>query len=162
MRAPEDTEVAAWVAKAASDLRMAGFAAEKKVCLWDQVCFHSQQAAEKCLKAVLVAMDQEVPRTHDLVFLLEKIGRKESSAIKLLEKGAALGQYGVASRYPNFIAPETRQDARRALALAAFFCRWSCKLLGAEDITRLCLSPVEPRRPAKKKATSKKARTRKK
>lgn len=156
MRPPDDPEVAAWLAKAASDLRMASFAAEKTVRLWDQTCFHSQQAAEKCLKAVLVAMALDVPRTHDLVSLLERIGQKEASARVLEEKGAVLGQYGVASRYPNFIAPETRQDARRALATAALVCRWSCRLLGAVDITRIHLSPVEPRRSGGRKPTARK------
>ena len=162
MRPPDDIEVAAWLAKAKSDLHMAEIAAEKTVGLWDQTCFHSQQAAEKCLKAVLVAMDTEVPRTHDLVFLLEKIGQKELLAQELVEKGAALSQHGVASRYPNFIAPETRQDARHALALSAFFCRWSCKLIGAKDITGLRLSSVEARRPAKKKTKSRKTTKKKK
>ncbi len=46
MRAPDDIEVAAWLAKAASDLRMADFAAEKKVSLWDQVCFRRDFVAE--------------------------------------------------------------------------------------------------------------------
>jgi HEPN domain-containing protein len=33
---------------------------------WDTVCFHAQQAAEKLLKALLVAHEDVVSRTHDL------------------------------------------------------------------------------------------------
>lgn len=41
--------------------------------LTDGACFHSQQAAEKCLKALLEEHGQHVPRTHDLDALIERI-----------------------------------------------------------------------------------------
>lgn len=37
---------------------------------WTTVCFHSQQAAEKYLKALLVFHRRVPPRIHDLVALL--------------------------------------------------------------------------------------------
>lgn len=98
MRPPEDIEVAAWIEKAKRDLRMAAFALSESGRLWDQVCFHAQQAAEKSLKAVLVAMEIEVPRTHDLVFLLERLSRSASCGQDLLEKAAILSQYTIASQ----------------------------------------------------------------
>ena len=36
---------------------------------WDTVCFHAQQAAEKCLKAFLIYHGRPFSRTHDLVAL---------------------------------------------------------------------------------------------
>lgn len=54
-----------WLLKAESDL----LAAEKLVTVggpYDMACFHSQQAAEKYLKALLAFADQPIPRTHNL------------------------------------------------------------------------------------------------
>jgi HEPN domain-containing protein len=44
--------------------------------------FHAQQAVEKFAKAVLVARDIEVPRTHDLRFLLTSPAPKASKCPK--------------------------------------------------------------------------------
>ena len=33
---------------------------------YDTACFHAQQAAEKCLKAILALARLPIPRTHDL------------------------------------------------------------------------------------------------
>lgn len=33
---------------------------------YDLICFHAQQCAEKCLKALLVGQGNEFPKTHDL------------------------------------------------------------------------------------------------
>ena len=54
-----------WLLKAESDL----LAAEKLATgggPYDMACFHSQQAAEKYLKALLAFADQPIPRTHNL------------------------------------------------------------------------------------------------
>jgi HEPN domain-containing protein len=71
MRRPDDPEVAAWLAKADGDLRMARMALEAPDPLFDQACFHSQQAAEKALKALLVAVGIPVPKPHDPVHLVD-------------------------------------------------------------------------------------------
>ena len=117
-------EVSAWLSKSAGDLRMSRAAAEVEDPLWDQSCFHSQQAAEKALKALLVSLDQDVPRTHDLVFIVETIAELLPDANTLLEDAAALVQYGVAPRYPSFLAPETEEDAREAMKRATAICGW--------------------------------------
>ena len=54
-----------WLAKAASDL----VAARRLVSAgesYDAACFHTQQAVEKALKAILAAADAPIPRTHNL------------------------------------------------------------------------------------------------
>ena len=56
-----------WLAKAGADLALATLVLEKgpDMVPW-ACCFHAQQAAEKALKAVLVAGGVEPPYTHDL------------------------------------------------------------------------------------------------
>jgi HEPN domain-containing protein len=54
-----------WLAKANSDLATASLVLEARG-PYDTVCFHSQQAIEKALKAFLAYHGQAIPWTHDL------------------------------------------------------------------------------------------------
>lgn len=118
MKPHDDPEVRAWLEKAKGDLRMAHLAMGTESPLWDQACFHSQQAAEKSLKALFVAVDRTVPRTHDLVQLLDSLAEQLPGLENLAESVALLTQFGVTPRYPSFLASETEEDARAALAAA--------------------------------------------
>lgn len=63
--------------------------------------FHSQQAVEKALKAVLARHGVEYPRTHNLAMLLELLRRQ---GLELPPDGDALGRltpFGVALRYDD-------------------------------------------------------------
>ena len=64
------------------------------------VCWHSQQAAEKALKAPLIISGIPFPRTHNLVALRAMLpsALAEKMDITLL---AELTQWGVESRYPG-------------------------------------------------------------
>ena len=67
---PQKILVRQWISRAENDLlNISNNLAAQKI-PWDTICFHSQQAAEKYLKAVLVFHAQPVPRTHDLEHLL--------------------------------------------------------------------------------------------
>ncbi len=59
----------AWLQKAESDLAAAELCLQAKTAL-DAACFHCQQAAEKSLKAWLIACETEFPFIHDLSKLL--------------------------------------------------------------------------------------------
>jgi len=67
-----------------------------------EVCFHSQQAAEKALKAVLAACNRIV-RTHNLVRLAEAAGGLglDTGDFDFRELRMLSDQY-FAPRYPNF------------------------------------------------------------
>ncbi len=57
-----------WLEFAKQDLRMAEIALKEN--LYNQVCFHSQQAAEKFLKGYLFAKNKTIPKTHFIDELL--------------------------------------------------------------------------------------------
>ena len=57
-----------WLAFACDDLRMAELALGEA--LYNQVCFHCQQCAEKAVKGLLVHQGFAPPRTHRLGDLL--------------------------------------------------------------------------------------------
>jgi HEPN domain-containing protein len=115
MKPLDDPEVAAWLEKASGDMRMARYAARSDVGLWDQACYHSQQAAEKVLKAALVAVGSPVPHTHSLLFLLRSLLPDLPNLACLIDPAAVLSAFATAPRYPSFLAPETEAQACAAL-----------------------------------------------
>ncbi|MBI4671652.1 MAG: HEPN domain-containing protein [Chloroflexi bacterium] len=57
-----------WIQRAREDLRMAELAWENQI--WNQACFHSQQAIEKSLKGLIVRRENlTAPFTHEIVIL---------------------------------------------------------------------------------------------
>ena len=59
-----------WIAKAENDLKNAAHTLMlKEDCPTDTVCFHAQQVVEKYLKALLVWVDIDFPKTHDITEL---------------------------------------------------------------------------------------------
>jgi len=108
----------AWLRQAHSDLAMAAYASQGG--FHAQACYHCSQAAEKALKAMLLALDQEPERTHSierLLSALEVLGLETVPLRQLPLK--ALQRMTTASRYPDGDeAPVDLFDARDgALAL---------------------------------------------
>ena len=90
----------AWLRQAHSDLAMAAYASEGD--FHAQACYHCSQAAEKALKAVLLALDQEPERTHSierLLCALELLGIETAPLRQLPLK--PLQRMTTASRYPD-------------------------------------------------------------
>jgi len=121
----EEIEIAKqWLAKARSDLLSAdnNLAAEQTPC--DAVCFHCQQAAEKLLKAFLVASRRPFPFTHDLLLILEGVLPLDRGAERLRDPLAVLIPYAVAIRYPDDWHMPSMQDAREAREAAGQVMEW--------------------------------------
>jgi HEPN domain-containing protein len=107
-----------WAAKAEEDL----LAAEHLLALGDEcpfgiVAFHSQQCAEKYVKAVLTLRSVPFPRTHDLLELSSMVPPDAGLRVSR-EEIALLNRYSVEVRYPGEWEPVTRADARSALVAA--------------------------------------------
>ncbi len=66
------------------------------------VCFHSQQMAEKLIKAYLTEKNIYFQRTHDLSFLLSKfLIPIDTNFNKLKEPCEYLTDFGILPRYPG-------------------------------------------------------------
>jgi HEPN domain-containing protein len=66
-----------WVDKADGDFRTAQRElAAAEAPNFDAACFHSQQSIEKLMKALLIALGELPPKSHDLVVLADFIGRR--------------------------------------------------------------------------------------
>jgi HEPN domain-containing protein len=103
-----------WVDKAEADFATA----EREFIVrpdpnFDAVCFHSQQSAEKLLKARLQEANIAFKRTHDLSFLLDLVLPVEPAWTTLRSDLDSLSAYAVEYRYPGQSADEI--EAREAL-----------------------------------------------
>jgi len=83
------------------------------------VGFHCQQCAEKYLKARLEEAGRSLPRTHDLIALLQLVLPVEPLWASFAPAFRALNDYAVKFRYPGHKA--TRRDATRALKTCRSF-----------------------------------------
>lgn len=130
-----NVETKRWLAFAQEDLQMAQYALTDEI--FNQVCFHSQQAVEKSLKACLMQRDNATPRTHSIADLLRLL-----SVQWLGNTGTRLytmDNYYIPTRYPD--APPgslpdgmpDRSDAQEALDLAQATYRLTLLALEHDD-----------------------------
>jgi len=89
---------------------------------WPVVSFHAQQAAEKTLKALLVAHGRLPPRVHDLAQLLDLCLPFEAEIEPLRADCERLSQYAVDVRYPDIEAKVEEAIGRKAVAAAEKIC----------------------------------------
>ena len=112
-----------WINFAHEDLEVAEFALEKGI--YNQACFHAQQAGEKCLKALLLYTEGKFPKTHSLTELLMLASLKDDSLLGLKNDCLYLDQFYVPTRYPDAplgSLPEGqpyKEDAKKAMEILA-------------------------------------------
>jgi HEPN domain-containing protein len=106
-----------WLRFAADDVVLArGGLTRRRVFKPRQVCFNAQQAAEKAIKALLVAEQVAFRFTHDLELLARLLGPSRAVSTPVADL-AWLGQWATVTRYPGNVE-STWADARRAVELA--------------------------------------------
>ena len=110
----------AWLRKAEEDLLVAENELDNVA--WASA-FHAQQAAEKALKALLVALKVDPPRTHEIEFLLRLLEEKGVETRGVSEAGK-LTDYAVEARYPDLEEEPTVEEAAEALELARSVVEW--------------------------------------
>ncbi len=113
-----------WLRHAKSDLALASKVSPGDDVLAETLCFHAQKAAEKAIKAVLVRLGAEFPRTHSvrlLVDLLPTAIRDDAA----LEPAVALTDYAVTTRYPGENEAVGQDELQEAIHLARAVIRWA-------------------------------------
>ncbi len=108
-----------WLDKADEDFEFARINLEEKKPFFAHICFHFQQAAEKYLKAFIVAHELEFRKIHELPMLLKTCVSKDPSLNRLKEDCEYLTVYYVETRYPvhwptNFSDRETQKAFQSA------------------------------------------------
>jgi len=111
-----------WLAKAREDFEFARINLEEGKPFFAQICFHFHQAAEKYLKAYIVAHELEFRKVHELTLLLKICVGKDSSFEQIKSDCEFLNTYYVDTRYPvhwpsNFSEHEARKAFQASLRI---------------------------------------------
>jgi len=88
-----------WIEKAEEDFGFASTSIEHTN-YFAQICFHFQQAAEKYLKAFIIANGLEFRPIHNLLELLEICREKEPEISEIEEDCRYLNPFYIDTRYP--------------------------------------------------------------
>lgn len=78
--------------------------------VWDGICFHAQQCAEKYIKAFLEEQTIAFQKTHDLVGLVNLSGGQLPELDPLRPRLAHLSTFGITTRYPGVQADRRAAD----------------------------------------------------
>jgi HEPN domain-containing protein len=116
-----------WMDFAKTDLRMAREGVENGYRL-EPLCFHAQQAAEKAIKAILIARRISFPKIHDLDKLMDSLP-SEISPPPIIRSAKEISLYAEAGRYPHGFEDVTLKDYRRAVELSRAVVDWAEKIL---------------------------------
>ena len=107
-----------WLTFASADLRAARLLFADAEVPGRIACFHAQQAAEKTLKAVLVAESTPFRKTHDIVVLVGLAPVSLSADLAGVDL-LLLQPWAVDGRYPGDLPDATRDEAAEAVTIAA-------------------------------------------
>lgn len=109
--------LAGWLERATTDLELAIHLSSDPGRWKEAICFNSQQASEKFLKALIIARYRRPPRTHKLTELTQFLGRIGIDFGDVENEAAFLTPFVSRARYPDE-HPITETDAVRALSAA--------------------------------------------
>ncbi len=108
-----------WVEKAESDLITAGHVLKiRPKPPADISCFHSQQSAEKYLKAFMIKAGIKVEKTHNLEDLILLCSGVDRSFQSIRKEAVSLTPYAVETRYPGAMEGLSLAEAKEALKKA--------------------------------------------
>ena len=113
-----------WVKRAKSNLAIARQPKTEDI-FFEDLCFETQQAAEKALKAVLLSKGIKFRLVHDLAELLTLLEQGGVSLPEDIRSAAALTDYSVEARYPGPFEPVTEEEFREALLIAGNVVSWA-------------------------------------
>jgi HEPN domain-containing protein len=108
-----------WIAKADEDIEAVELCLAAGERMANVAAFHSQQAAEKLLKALISTSSIEPPRVHDLAELSDVATKARPDVQPLAEKIESITSWAVLTRYPSHgdTVPPTMDEISDALAL---------------------------------------------
>jgi HEPN domain-containing protein len=118
-----------WMRYAKADLDLARVPLPP-LSLYEQLCFHAQQAVEKSIKAVLVHHEINFPYSHDLQQLIQLLPADVHWPPLFTETATPLIVYAIISRYPSALEPVLEDEYLEALKIAEKVVQWADEYLG--------------------------------
>jgi len=113
-----------WLTRAKSNLIRSKQPKPEEV-LWEDLCFDTQQAVEKALKAVLLSRGIPFRFVHDIAELITFLENQGVILPEEVKSSAGLTDYSVESRYPGPFEPVTEEEFRKALRIAEAVVAWA-------------------------------------
>lgn len=114
-----------WLLRARSNLSRAKLGKQADDILYEDLCFDAQQAAEKALKALLLYLHLDCPRTHFIGQLLSLLESSRNVAIaEEIKAAAVLTDYAVTTRYPGDWEAIDAEEYQQALKHAERIWEW--------------------------------------
>ena len=111
-----------WIERAKSCLEISKIAVNDNV-YYEDLCYQSQQAVEKGLKALLIYYDVEPEFTHNIGMLLDELER----FIKIpeyIKETINLTKYAVITRYPGEYDEVTKEKYKESINIAKDCLEW--------------------------------------
>ena len=114
-----------WLLRAKSNLTRAKLGKQADDILYEDLCFDAQQAAEKALKALLLYLHLDCPRTHSIGQLLSLLeSSRKVSVPEEIKEAAILTDYAVTTRYPGDWDAIDLEEYQQALKYAEKIWEW--------------------------------------
>ncbi|MBI5186749.1 MAG: HEPN domain-containing protein [Nitrospinae bacterium] len=104
-----------WLIKAGNDLKSAKKLLDGDDPILDTAIYHTQQCAEKALKAYLSFQQKPIQKIHNLGALIDLCSGCDKDFIALLEDAEELNPYDAAFRYPDLILEPDKKDVSDAI-----------------------------------------------
>ncbi|OQA59204.1 MAG: HEPN domain protein [Euryarchaeota archaeon ADurb.Bin294] len=122
-----------WMTRAESNHYRARLGRVTEKILFEDLCYDCQQTAEKSLKGLLIALDIESPRTHNIGNLFRLLHNAGVFIPQPVLAGSALTEYAVNTRYPGDYDPVSEEDYENALLMAEEVFSWVRSKLSTLD-----------------------------
>lgn len=107
-----------WLFKAEHDLESAKFLMTSQKQFYDIAIYHTQQCAEKPMKAFLAFKEQEIDKVHNLMVLVNQCSSYDSEFESLKQSAVFLNPYATIYRYPEGDLLPPKKDVDKAMELA--------------------------------------------
>ncbi|MCX7725052.1 MAG: HEPN domain-containing protein [Thermodesulfovibrio sp.] len=107
-----------WLIKAESDLKTAKKLIAGDDPIFDTATYHTQQFAEKALKAFLSFKQNPILKIHDLGDLVEICMKYNKKFVELMDDADALTPYSIMYRYPPSFGSPDENEVKMAIEKA--------------------------------------------
>ena len=111
-----------WVKRAKSSLELAQAKIIRHI-YYEDLCYQSQQAAEKALKGLLLYYGVEPEFTHNIEILLNEV-KKFTDIPENIKETALLTSYAVQTRYPGEYDEITKEEYEKSIKIAQDCLQW--------------------------------------
>lgn len=118
-----------WLARAQGDLALAHISLPTGG-YYEDLCFHTQQAAEKSIKAVYLFHGLAFRYIHDLNVLLNGLLSQGVPVPNEVQECISLSIYAWNARYPGLDEPITKEELTEAVRKARIVVAWAEHMLG--------------------------------